>query len=139
MTIAVYLAVAAAVLVVVCAAAASVAVARRHLGLAEHLARLLEQANTREGSARATASALRDELAQRPHADIEGERVVVVTKDHQSIDGDVARVFGDGGLRLDHARYLSDSGQEMGGSVTVAGDNISWVQQAPNKPQPVGT
>lgn len=108
----------------------------RHLRLAEDLVRHLAEANTRLERAteiaderRAEANELRVELERRPHADLEGEHVVVITKDQQSIDGDVARVYADGGLRIDHARYLSGRGQEVGGTVTIAGENISWVQQ----------
>jgi type II secretory pathway pseudopilin PulG len=76
---------------------------------------------------RAQADELRAELEQRALAELVGENVVLITKDRQTIQGDLVRLYDDG-VRLDHCVYLSDAGQDIGGSVIVAHENRSWIQ-----------
>lgn len=78
-------------------------------------------------SRRDEVDALRAELECRALTELSGENVVLITKDRQTIQGDLVRIYEDG-IRLDHCRYISDAGQEIGGSVVIAHENRSWIQ-----------
>jgi hypothetical protein len=61
--------------------------------------------------------------SERPHADLEGEHVVVHHEGPQSIRGDVARVYADGHV-IDHAATSADTRPGVGGSVIPAIDDL---------------
>ena len=107
---------------------------RDEFSLAELLGEQLRDAVAGREAALAEAQRLRAELAERAYAELVGERVVVTTKDGHTIEGDLVRLYVDG-FRLEGSRYGLGAAREIGGSVVVDRENVSWIQR-PGEPPP---
>lgn len=93
------------------------------------LADELRATEDRERRLAAEVTELRHELDAEGMRESVGRRLVVQTKDNQSIEGVLERVNSDS-YRLTSAKYLAGSARatQVGGEVLVLKSNFSWAQ-----------